>query len=152
MRKRAAILEAAAARAPDVTTAATFDAHRMETYLYLGEAAKAEKLLAAREKEMPGDYNPPARLARVLLEEKRAPEAEAAVDRALALMPQGPRKVGILGLKAKILAAQGKDSAPVLREQLALVKSLPATQRNPETEQKLEKELAALEAAPHAQR
>jgi len=70
----------------------------------------------------------------------------------MALMPQGPRKVGILGLKAKILAAQGKDRAPVLREQLALVKSLPATQRNPETQQKLEKELAALEAAPHAQR
>jgi tetratricopeptide (TPR) repeat protein len=152
MRKRAAILEAGAARAPDVTTAATFDAHRMETYLYLGEPAKAETLLAAREKEMPGDYNPPARLARVLLEEKRAPEAEAAVDRALALMPQGPRKVGILGLKAKILEAQGKDRAPVLREQLALVKSLPATQRNPEAQLKLEKELAALEAAPHAQR
>ena len=40
----------------------------------------------------------------------------------------------------------------MLREQLALVKSLPATQRNPETQQKLEKELAAIEAAPHAQR
>jgi thiol-disulfide isomerase/thioredoxin len=152
MRKRAAVLEAAAAKAPDVATAATFDAHRTETYLYLGELAKAEKLLAAREKEMPGDYNPPARLARVLLEQKRAPEAEAAVNRALALMTQGPRKVGILGLKARILEAQGKDKVPVLREQLALIKTLPATQRNPETQEKVEKELAALEAAPRAQR
>jgi thiol-disulfide isomerase/thioredoxin len=152
MRKRAAVLEAATAKAPDVATAATFDAHRTETYLYLGEPAKAETLLAAREKEMPGDYNPPARLARVLLEQKRAPEAEAAVNRALALMTQGPRKVGILGLKARILEAQGKDKAPVLREQLALIKSLPSTQRNPETQDKVEKELAALEAAPHAQR
>jgi tetratricopeptide (TPR) repeat protein len=152
MRKRAAILEAAAAKAPDVATAATFDAHRTEAYLYLGELAKAEKLLATREKELPTDYNPPARLARVLLEQKRAPEAEAAVDRALALMTQGPRKVGILGLKARILEVQGKDRAPVLREQLALLKSLPATQRNPETQAKVEKELAALEAAPHAQR
>jgi tetratricopeptide (TPR) repeat protein/thiol-disulfide isomerase/thioredoxin len=150
MRKRAAVLESAAAKAPDVASAATFDAHRAETYLYLGEPAKAEKLLAAREKEIPGDYNPPARLARVLLEEKRAPEAEAAVNRALALMSQGPRKVGVLGLKARILEAQGKDKAPVLREQLALIKSLPATQRNPETEEKLQKELASLEAAPHA--
>jgi tetratricopeptide (TPR) repeat protein len=150
MRKRAALLESAAAKAPDVASAATFDPHRMETYLYLGEPEKAEKLLAAREKEMPGDYNPPARLARVLLEEKRAPEAEAAVNRALALMPQGPRKVGILGLKARILEAQGKDKAPVLREQLALIRSLPATQRSPEAEQKVQKELAALEAAPHA--
>jgi tetratricopeptide (TPR) repeat protein len=152
MRKRAAVLEAAAAKAPDVTTAATFDAHRTETYLYLGDLAKAEKLLAGREKEMPGDYNPPARLARVLLEQKRAPEAEAAVNRALALMTQGPRKVGILGLKARILEAQGKDKVPVLREQLALIKSLPSTQRNPETQEKVEKELAALEAAPRAER
>ena len=68
------------------------------------------------------------------------------------LMTQGPRKVGILGLKARILEAQGKDRAPVLREQLALMKSLPATQVNPETLQKVEKELASLEAAPHAQR
>ena len=152
MRKRAAILEAAAARAPDATTAATFDAHRTESYLYLGELAKAETLLSGREKEMPNDYNPPARLARVLLEQKRAPEAEAAVNRALALMTEGPRKVGILGLKARILDAQGKDKAPVLREQLALMKSLPASQVNPESRQKVEKELASLEAAPHAQR
>jgi tetratricopeptide (TPR) repeat protein len=152
MRKRAAVLESAAARAPDVASAATFDPHRMETYLYLGEPAKAEKLLAAREKEMPGDYNPPARLARVLLEQKRAPEAEAAVNRALALMPEGPRKVGILGLKARILDAQGKDRVPVLQEQLTLLRSLPASQRNPETEQKVEAELKALGMAPHAAR
>jgi tetratricopeptide (TPR) repeat protein len=125
MRKRSAMLEAAAASAPEATTAATFDAHRTECYLYLGEPAKAEALLTAREKEMPTDYNPPARLARVLLEQRRAPEAEAAVNRALALMPQGPRKVGILGLKARILEAQGKDRAPVLREQLALLRTLP---------------------------
>ena len=152
MRKRAAVLESAAAKAPDVATAATFDGERTETYEYLGELEKAEKLLAAREKEMPGDYNPPARLARVLLEEKRAPEAEAAVNRALALMPQGPRKVGILGLKARILEAEGKDKAPVLREQLALIRSLPATQRNPETEQKIEAELKALGSASQAAR
>jgi tetratricopeptide (TPR) repeat protein len=150
MRKRAAVLESAAAKAPDVASAATFDAHRTDTYLYLGEPEKAEQLLGAREKEMPRDYNPPARLARVLLEEKRASEAEAAVNRALALMSQGPRKVGVLGLKARILEAQGKDKIPVLREQLALIRSLPATQRNPQAEEKLQKELAALEAQPHA--
>ena len=67
-------------------------------------------------------------------------------------MTEGPRKVGVLGLKARILDAQGKDKAPVLREQLALMKSLPANQVNPETQQKVEKELANLGAAPHAQR
>jgi len=150
MRKRSAMLEAAAASAPDVVTAATFDAHRTESYLYLGEASKAEALLSKREKELPDDYNPSARLARVLLEEKRPAEAEAAVDRALAKMTQGPRKVGVLGLKARILAAQGKDKAPVLREQLALSRSLPTSQRHPPTEQKIEAELKALESPPHA--
>ncbi len=152
MRKRSALLEAAAAAAPDPVTASTFDAHRAESYLYLGEAPKAEALLAAREKQLPQDYNPPARLARVLLEEKRPAEAEAAVNRALALMSQGPRKAGILGLKARILEAQGKDRAPVLREQLALLRSLPASQRQGDGEQRIEAELKALEAAPHAQR
>ena len=109
-------------------------------------------MLTAREKELPTDYNPPARLARVLLTEKRAPEAEAAVDCALSKMPQGPRKVGVLGLKAKILAAQGKDTAPVLREQLALLQTLPKTQKQPQTEQRIEAELKALQGQPHATR
>ena len=53
MRKRSAMLEGAAKAAPDAVTAATFDAHRTDTYLYLGEAPKAEAMLSAREKEMP---------------------------------------------------------------------------------------------------
>src|SRR5262249_29946895 len=152
MRKRSAMLEAAARAAPDAVTAATFDAHRTDTYLYLGEAPKAEAMLAAREKEIPTDYNPPARLARVLLEEKRPAEAEAAVDRALAKMPQGPRKVGILGLKAPILAAHGKDQTPVLREQLARIDSLPKTASRDNTRKRIEAELKAAGDQSHAQR
>ncbi len=141
-RKRAAVLEEAAAKASDATQASTYDPHRTETWLYLHEPEKAEKLLAAREKEMPSDYNPPSRLARVLLEEHRLPEAEAAVDRALAKMTRGNRRIGILGLKAKILAAQDKPLQAVLREELEVMRSLPQSQRNPETEAKLEAQLA----------
>ena len=137
MRRREKLLEAAAAAAPDPATAATFDAHRTDTYVYLDELPKAEALLSKREKEIPGDYNPPARLARVLLLEKKLPEAEAAVDRALGQMTKGPRRIGILGLKAKILDALGKPKEAVLREQLAVLRGLPATQRQPETEAKL---------------
>src|SRR3954470_6519581 len=79
MQERAQLLEKAAASAPDATMASTFDAHRTDTYLYLKEPQKAEALLTKREKEMPGDYNPPARLARVLLEQKKLSEAENAV-------------------------------------------------------------------------
>jgi thiol-disulfide isomerase/thioredoxin len=148
MKKRAAILEAGAAAAPDAATASTFDAHRTDSYVYLNELAKAEQLLAGREKELPADYNPPARLARVLHLQKREAEALAAADRALALMTQGPRRVGILGLKAQILAALGKPVEPVLREQLAVLKALPATQRRPEAEAKLEAQLAGAVAKP----
>src|SRR3954469_3589263 len=97
-RKRAALLEGAAKKAPDHTMASTFDAHRVDAYLYLGEPKKAESLLSAREREMPSDYNPPARLARVYFEQKKLPEAAKAVDRALGKMTRGQRQIGILGL------------------------------------------------------
>ena len=139
---RAKMLEEAAASAPDATMASTFDAHRTDTYLYLKDPQKAERLLAEREKQMPEDYNPPARLARVLLEEKRLPEAEAAVDRALAKMTRGQRRIGVLGLKARILEKQGKPAAAVVQEQLEVLRELPKTQRSPEQEAQLQKKLA----------
>jgi tetratricopeptide (TPR) repeat protein len=141
MQERAQVLEKAAAAAPDATMASTFDAHRTDTWLYLGEPQKAEALLARREKEMPDDYNPPARLARVLFEEKKLPDAEAAVDRALEKMPKSQRRIGILGLKAKILKAEGKNTSAVLREQLDVFHALPTPQRNPDQEKKLEEQL-----------
>lgn len=141
MEERARLLEQAAAAAPDATTASTFDPHRTDTYLYLKQPEKAEKLLAQRAKEMPHDYNPPARLARVYLQEKKLPEAEAAVDRALSIMPKSQRRVGILGLKAKILKAEGKSQTDVLREQLDVLRSLPAPQRDAEQEAKLSEQL-----------
>jgi len=74
----------------------------------------------------------------VLFEEKKLPQAEAAVDRALAKMDRGQRRVGILVLKAKILQAQGKSTSSVLREQLEVLRSLPKTQRKPAQEAELE--------------
>jgi tetratricopeptide (TPR) repeat protein len=141
MKQRAEVLEKAAAAAPDATTASTFDPHRTDTYLYLKTPTRAEQLLAQREKEMPADYNPPARLARVYLTEKKLPEAEAAVDRALKLMTRGQRRIGILALKAKILDAQGKSSAAVVREELEVMRELPKTQRNADAEKKLDEQL-----------
>jgi tetratricopeptide (TPR) repeat protein len=142
MQERAQVLEKAAGAAPDATIASTFDAHRAETYLYLGTPEKAEHLLAQREKEMPQDYNPPARLARMLFEQKKLAEAEAAIDRALVKMDRGQRRVGILGLKAKILQAEGKSTTAVLREQLEVLRSLPRTQRRPDQEAEIERKLA----------
>jgi thiol-disulfide isomerase/thioredoxin len=141
MRDRAQVLEKAAAAAPDATMASTFDPHRMETYIYLGELPRAEQLLAQREKEMPGDYNPPARLARVLLKEKKLPDAERAVDRALAKMDRGQRRVGILELKREILKDEQKPVTDVLREELDVLRTLPHTQRQPQREAEIEAQL-----------
>jgi hypothetical protein len=76
------------------------------------------------------------------LEEKKLAEAEAAVDRALAKMDRGQRRVGILDLKAKILKAEGKSTTAVLREQLDVLRSLPKTQRKPAQEADIERRLA----------
>jgi tetratricopeptide (TPR) repeat protein len=141
-RERAKLLEDAAASAPDATLASTFDAHRMETYLFLEEPQKAEQLLAQREKQMPEDYNPPARLARVLLEQGKLPEAEAAVDRALAKMTPGLRRISVLGLKARILEKQGKPTVLVMQEQLEVIRGLPKSQYDAEFEARLRKKLA----------
>jgi hypothetical protein len=141
MRERAQVLEKAAASAPDATMASTFDPHRVETYIYLGELQRAEELLSKREKEMPSDYNPPARLARVLLKENKLPQAESAVDRALAKMDRGQRRVGILELKRDILKAENKPASDVLREELDVLRGLPNTQRQPQREAELEAQL-----------
>ncbi|MCA1827134.1 MAG: hypothetical protein LC689_09375, partial [Myxococcales bacterium] len=85
--------------------------------------------------------NPSARLARVYFEEKKLPEAEAAVDRALEKMPRSQRRIGILDLKAKILKGEGKSQTEVWREQLDVLRSLPAPQRRPDLEAKISEQL-----------
>jgi tetratricopeptide (TPR) repeat protein len=138
---RVAVLRAAQAGAPDPEMASTFDAHLTQVLMYLKRFAAAEELLAARIQQMPRDYNPLGHLARVLLEEKKLPEAERTVDRALALLPRGPRRVGLLGLKSRILIAGGKADQAVVREQLEILETLPRTQRRPELEKRLRAKL-----------
>jgi tetratricopeptide (TPR) repeat protein len=140
-RQRLALLEEAAAGTTDVERAATFDAHRMECYLYLGEPRKAEELLTTRERELPDDYNPPARLARVLFKQGNFAAAEAAMNRALDKTPRGKRRLGFLELQVDILKAQGRPVTAVRRQQLELYRELPATQRSAKREQEFEKAL-----------
>lgn len=144
LRTRAALLERAAAAAPDPFLASTFDAHRTDTYLALGEPEKAEKMLEERSAQMPEDYNPSARLARVLLEEGKLGAAEAAANRALRRMTRGPRRASLLQLKERILRARDKPRGEVLREELDVLRALPSPQRKPARERELEAELRAL--------
>jgi thiol-disulfide isomerase/thioredoxin len=109
---RVALLEQAARAARSPEQAQTFDYARANAYVTLGRAEEAVRMLEQRERELPGSYEPPARLAGVLNKMKRLPEALAAVDRALA-RAYGPRRLRYLRLRADILAARG-DAAGAL--------------------------------------
>jgi uncharacterized protein YyaL (SSP411 family) len=122
----AAFLEGEAARAATPAARAVFDAHRFLAYAELGEIeAKALPMLTASQKDLPTDYNPPARLARAYYELKRLPEAKDEIERALGLA-YGPRKLRIFALKADILRAGGDEEGEqrTLREATSYAKSL----------------------------
>jgi tetratricopeptide (TPR) repeat protein len=142
---RAAFLEAEAFRAGNPEARAVFDSHRLSTYLALNEPARAIPMLEASERDLPDDYNPPARLAVAFNAMKRYDEALAASDRALA-RAYGPRKIGILRTRADIYAAMGNPGAAreTLEETVRYAESLPAGQRSDKTIAALKKKLEAM--------
>jgi tetratricopeptide (TPR) repeat protein len=96
----AAFLEARARAATTAEQRTVFDSHRMTAYLELGEPARALEMLQASERDLPEDYNPPARLAVVFQALGRWDEALAASERALGRV-KGPRRLRILRVKAE---------------------------------------------------
>jgi tetratricopeptide (TPR) repeat protein len=146
--ERAAFLEGEAARAKNPEARAVFDSHRLSTYMDLGEPARAIPMLEASERDLPDDYNPPARLAFAYKAMKQYDEALAASDRALA-KAYGPRKVGILLTRADIFAAKGDADAArkTMEETVQYAESLPAGQRSDRTIAALKKKLEAMKSA-----
>jgi tetratricopeptide (TPR) repeat protein len=143
--ERAAFLEGEAAHAKNPDARAVFDSHRLSTYMALGEPARAIPMLEASERDLPDDYNPPARLAAAYKALKQYDEALAASDRALA-KAYGPRKVGILQTRADIHAARGDAEAArkTLEETVQYAESLPAGQRSDRTIASLKKKLEGM--------
>ena len=90
-------------------------------------------MLEQRERELPDAYEPPARLAGVLLKAGRLPEARAAVERAIG-KSYGPRRLRYLGLRAEIQARQGDVAGALatLREEVKGSEALPPGQASPE--------------------
>jgi thiol-disulfide isomerase/thioredoxin len=129
---RAAMLEKAAAAAKSPEVAQTFDYARANTYVALGRADEAVRMLQQRERELPESYEPPGRLAGVLFKTDHLPEALAAIDRALA-RAYGPRKLRYLKLRADILAKRGELAAALTtrREEVKGWESLPPGQASP---------------------
>jgi hypothetical protein len=123
--------------------ALTYDWNRADTLLYLGRGDEALALMIAREKALPDSYLPPHYQARLYKEMKKWDEGLAAIDRALA-KAYGPRKAGMLTLKADLLVGAGKkdEAKKVVEEQLAAYKALPEGQKQPAREEAIAQRLA----------
>ncbi len=141
----AAFLEGEAKKATNPAARAVFDPHRLSAYLELGEAERALPMLAESERDLPNDYNPPARIARADFELKRFPDALAAAARARQ-KAYGPRKLKIYLLTADIFAAQGDHAGEkaILREALAYAKTIPLREGYEKLRSDMEKRAARL--------
>jgi predicted negative regulator of RcsB-dependent stress response len=114
----------------------------------LKQPERAIPMLQESERDLPGDYNPPARLAVVYFETKQLDEALAASNRALPKVT-GPRRIQVLQRRSDIFAAKGDAAAAreALEQALAYAESLPPGQRSERQIEALRKRLAAAKPA-----
>ncbi len=140
-----AFLEQDGQDAPTAEARAALDGHRVSAALALGDPARAIPALERSEKDLPRDYNPPARLAILLREMGRFDDALAASDRALALA-YGPRKLGLFDGRATIFEKKGDRAGArkTLQDALAFAARLPEAQRSKGMVARLEKRMAGL--------
>ena len=139
-------LEVEAAKAPNPEARTVFDSHRMGAAMKLGAPERVIPALEQSEKDLPQDYNPPARLATLYRLQGRLDDALAASDRALARV-QGARRLTVLSNRADLFVAR-KDTAgavKTLEEAITFAKTLPASQVSPRAVAGLEKKLAGLQ-------
>jgi len=143
---RLGLMEQAAHEAKIPEAAQTFDYGRASAYAALGRFDEALRMLEERARQLPDNYEPPARLASVLLEAKRLPAAMAAIDRALELS-YGPRRIAHLKLRAAIQAEMGDRAGALatLRREVAGYEALPKGQASPERLADARRRLAAAE-------
>jgi hypothetical protein len=141
-----AFLDGEAGRAKTPEARAVFDSHRLSAYIELGQPERAVPVLMASERDLPGDYNPPARLATAYKAMKRWGEALAASDRAMA-EAYGPRKLLLYQTRSDIYLgmADSTSARRTLGEALGFAEALPPGQRSESTLAALKKKLQALQ-------
>ncbi|WNG61593.1 thiol reductase thioredoxin [Archangium gephyra] len=140
-------LEGEAAKAPTPEQRTVFDSHRIGAALLLGDPMRVVPAIEQSEKDLPDDYNPPARLANLYRRLGRLDDALAASTRALSKV-QGGRRLRVLSERADIYVARGEKDAAVrtLEEAIAYAKTLSGAQASPRMVDALEKKLAATKA------
>lgn len=144
-----AFLEKEAAKAKSPAARAVFDPHRVNAAIAAKVPEKMVEPLKLSEKQLPTDYNPPARLALIDRELGKFDEGLAAIDRALVKCKSGPRKLRLFDTKASLLEKKGDTAGrqKVLTEALAYAKALPSAQFSSERLAALEKRYAQAPAA-----
>jgi hypothetical protein len=129
-RRWLAFVEREAGRARTPLARSAFDGPRLSAARRMGEPARALPALLASERDLPGEFVPPAHLAALYLDLSRPAEARAAAARALALA-EGPRRIRVLVLRAEAEAALGDRAAAraTLEQALREGEALPAAVR-----------------------
>jgi hypothetical protein len=130
-----------------------YDWERTSSLSYLGRTQEAVALLLERERALPESYNPPHYLARLYRDTGEWQLGLAAIERALS-KAYGPRRVGLMSIKADLLKGAGRteDACTVREQQLASYRALPAGQRNPDAEVAVEQRLGDCRASSDAAR
>lgn len=135
------LLKQAYAEADSPLAASTYNWPRAEVHVFLGDGESLVGDLERNAASLPDQYDPPYRLAWVLLKLNRLPEAQVAAEKALALA-YGPRKGRVFKLLADVHAAREARA-----EQRAALVGWADHERALPEEMRSEKRLADAEAA-----
>ncbi|HET7501984.1 MAG TPA: thioredoxin family protein [Kofleriaceae bacterium] len=142
-----ALLDDAAAKASTPMARMTYNWQRCDVYAYLGKPLEMVPALEQSAKDLPGEYDPRARLGWIYLKAGKLPEATKWTDEALRMV-YGPRKARLLAQRAEIAIAQHDKATErrIREETVKLWENMPAGQANPEALAKAKEALAALDA------
>ncbi len=142
-----ALIDDAYAKATTPLGKMTYIWPRAEVYAWLGRPLDLVADYEALAKQLPKEYDPPARLGWLLLKAGKLDDAATWTERALGLV-YGPRKARLLAQRAEIAKAAGdKATERTYREQVVkLWESLPPAQQNPDSLEAAKKAVAALDA------
>jgi thioredoxin-like negative regulator of GroEL len=143
--RQRALVDKAWAEAATPFAAMTWAGPAADVYVYLGEGKKLLPALEKLEAELPDQYDPPYRLAKVHYGTGSLDAALSAANRALDRV-YGPRKANVQGLIADIHAARG-DHASEIAARRAVVAILEAVPKGLEKPAALADARAALAAA-----
>lgn len=142
--RQRSLLDRALAEAESPLAGMTYNWPAAEVYAFLGESEALIPVLERSVSSLPEEYDPPYRLAWLLLQSGRAEEALGHAEAALARV-YGPRKAEVYALLANIHAARGDpDKARAARA--SALTTLEAIPKGMVTEDRLRAARAALKA------